>query len=169
MTNILPDHPGDLLDAALDDALILSRNKDYILDRETYHAPTDGGCAVCLAGAIMSTRLSVDINSCRVPRDYDLDTACKLRALNEFVFLDVKEGLHKLNIPITPKIKKFCSDFEWEANSVWRFDKYFLVNEKIFRKLANELRRIIPKKEEKCQKEQVTKQKQEQPRLKLVG
>ena len=169
MTNILPDHPGDLLDVALDDALMLSRNKDYILDRETYHEPTDGGCSVCLAGGIMVTRLSANINNYMAPIDYDLDIACKLQALSAFAFLDIKAGLKKLNIPITPKINKFCSDFEWEAISFWHHGNDFLLNEKVLRNLANELRTLIPKEEEKCQKEQVTKKKQELPRLKLVG
>ena len=169
MTNILPDHPGDLLDVALDEALVLSRNKDYIIDRETYHEPTDGGCTVCLAGSVMATRLSVDINSCMVPMDYDLDIACKLRALSAFAFLDIKAGLRMLKVPLTPKMKRFCEDFEWEAISFWHHGNDFLLNEKVLRNLANELRRIIPKKEEKCQKEQITKNKQEQPRLRLIA
>ena len=169
MTNILPDHPGDLLDAALDDALILSRNKDYILDSRVYHEPTDEGCVVCLVGAVMARRLSADINKLKFPCEYDEEINTKLEILNEFVFFRIKAGLEIADIPLTPEIKLFCKTFKDLVREKGIYNSSFLINEKIYRKLANELRILIPKEEEKCQKEQITKQKQEPPRLKLVG
>lgn len=105
-TATLPDKPSELIRVALADLRKCEADERYEIDMSEWHLPDgDGGCFVCLAGAVMAKSLGAEEDDEVTPDNYFLDecgTERKLRALDDFRCGGVRAGLRELGIPMPP-------------------------------------------------------------------
>jgi hypothetical protein len=57
--NKLPEKPSELIEVALRDLELCIKDPNYRVDMTTWHAPMNGVCLVCLAGAVMAKSLGL--------------------------------------------------------------------------------------------------------------
>ncbi|MEN2980899.1 hypothetical protein P7L78_22160 [Tistrella bauzanensis] len=62
--------PSEAIRIALDDLARVEADDRYGIDMYQWHKPTDGGCVVCLAGAVMATSLGAPVRDFLVPGDF---------------------------------------------------------------------------------------------------
>lgn len=117
----LPDKASDLLELALKDMEAIRNNPEYLLDMGAWHRADvyTGKCHVCLAGAVIASRLdlppAVSVNL----SDFDEPTVLKLLALDNIRRGDVISGLRYLygfgltpNVDLDFKPANYGNDFD---------------------------------------------------------
>lgn len=103
----LPDLPSELLELALHDLGEIEKDPKYTIDMHDWHHKRGGVCHVCLAGAVMATRLEVEPRQWLSPYDFEDPIANKLAALNELRLGEVMDALDTLRIDL-PKGLEQC-------------------------------------------------------------
>jgi hypothetical protein len=78
----LPDKLSDLIALALRDLEACEQDPDYKIDMEFWHAPKDGVCLVCLAGAVLSQSCGVEKDVKMYPSRVDSPIRRKLYVLD---------------------------------------------------------------------------------------
>ena len=103
----LPDRPSELIMMALEDLKKAEESKVYDVDMSEWHS-TKGRmvskCSICFAGSVMAFSMGVDIQGNYTPNDFDIVTAGKLIALDEFRVGQVKIGLEYFYRDINDKV-----------------------------------------------------------------
>jgi hypothetical protein len=94
----LPDKLSDLIGVALRDLSSCQADPEYEIDMSTWHRPESNGsvCRICLAGSVMARSLGARRDSRLNPAEYDVDTKCKLMALDSMRSGDVQSALFML-------------------------------------------------------------------------
>lgn len=102
----LPYHPADLLEAAIEDMETTARLPGYTIHMSYWHNSTRDirrsgdvkmGCVLCLAGCVMSRRLSVPVNQDFAPALFeDEPTRSRLLALDLFRFSEITTGILRM-------------------------------------------------------------------------
>lgn len=98
--NTLPDKPSELIRVALFDLEACERDPLYRVEMDDWHAPKNGVCEVCLAGATLAKRFNAPRDEHLDPGDFGNDVEEKLYALNEFRVGFVASGLGDMGLDI---------------------------------------------------------------------
>lgn len=94
----LPDKPSELIRLALADLEECEKDPRYAIGMVRWHAPEDGRCVVCLAGAVMAKSLDAPIDQFVVPEDDQK----ALYALDEFRVGNILQALLYMGYPSSP-------------------------------------------------------------------
>jgi hypothetical protein len=100
-SGVLPEKLSDLIATALADMQRVRRLKEYRIDLDVWHAPSNGKCSVCFAGAVMAGTLQ------RSPDEHleitsfaNRHESARLKALNDIREGDLDCALERLGLPI---------------------------------------------------------------------
>jgi hypothetical protein len=114
-THLLPDTPSRLIRLALADLEACEQDPQYRIVMEYWHLPTQTGCCVCLAGAVLAQTLKVPPSEGVHPGmpygDFyapglKRDTESKLLALDRFRAGDIKAGLDVMGFETVPTLPR---------------------------------------------------------------
>ena len=105
--------PSELLEVALHDMKLISKDPRYIFDMTEWH-DNRGKCRVCMAGSIMAARLMPDCCEMELsPDSFETETSIKLQAVDYIRRFDIKSSLSWLqDIPKNDLYYKFNADQE---------------------------------------------------------
>lgn len=102
-TSKLPDTLWELLDVALADLRAVEADDRYAVSMGFWHAPIDGTCVVCAAGAVMAESLGVSPGRSVLPEYFDDITAKKLCVINSLRMGHVEYAAERLGVPTSIK------------------------------------------------------------------
>lgn len=136
----LPDKAWELLQVAVDDLKATELLEDYHIAMSYWHEPSDNNsCAVCMAGAVIRSRLGGNRDKRISPTDFPIDIERKLVAIDDMrqgkwhhafrvlqiAALDHYEALDHLDWNITSyntSRKRFFQDMEFNIAVLKGFD-----------------------------------------------
>jgi len=110
----LPRKPSELIRLALSDLRKCEAAPDIKVNMNYWLVPIPGGCAVCLAGAVMRQSLGMIPQKGLTPSSCDLDVqdADALRALNEFRCGRVALGCRGLGVDSQLMLDRSVPEYE---------------------------------------------------------
>jgi hypothetical protein len=111
MTQELPDCPSGLIRLALKDLEACECDPQYRIVMEYWHLPTQTGCCVCLAGAVMAQTLKTPLTQMVNPRCFydsklESGTELKLLALDSLRAGNIKAGLAVMGFEAAPSMPR---------------------------------------------------------------
>jgi hypothetical protein len=99
------EKPSELLTLALNDLEAVEQDSRYRVDMGHWHRPlpSEGYCAVCLAGAVLANSLGVAINEVMTPKYLEhVEAAKRLLALDDLRNGYIELGLDQMGISHCP-------------------------------------------------------------------
>jgi hypothetical protein len=139
----LPDKPSELIQLALKDLAQVERmkktyrvNMGYFHDLipDSYLENPEYKCLVCFAGSVMARTLKCDPKKDTSPRDFDIKTGNKLRALDYFRCGNIVDAFGLMGINLPELVEKIVSIDDYATHPV-EFKSQM-------RKLAKDLKEI---------------------------
>ena len=144
MNKKLPDKLYKLLNIALNDAVLCSKDANYRMDMSVWHSRRGKLCSVCLAGSVMAKTLKTNRRQNKEPDDFCRDTEKKLTVIDEIRDNNLVMAYHKL--VKKPKIEtlKKLQNIEQSLYSYDLHDLRFypLANMKQWRGISEKLRKL---------------------------
>ncbi len=112
----LPDKPSELIRLALKDLEACELDPKYQINMDSWHAPIDGKCAVCLAGAVMARTLDISPTRRVSPEDLGVDLFCRLSALDCLRIGCLENALQSLGIDAPPQLPKTVTTVDYHQD-----------------------------------------------------
>ena len=125
---MLPDTLYGLLELAMEDYEKVLQDDRYEVKMAAWHAPIEEGkCEVCLAGAVMSKTLRVDIDNFAYPNSFIDTIERKLLAINALRTGDIAEAGYQIGKEIQGGDRE-VADYDDNPDK-WEMDMHVLIDE----------------------------------------